>query len=140
MQVTYLCRSITKQQKTLYRLSTNSSSRLRACCSRKPHKQCNSGNVSCRRAPFRSKINIIVLIHQLLCFRNTAATLRSIFDSTVDSFASSPLVPGFVESEVIPLLRQGLEIVYQIPDVLRSINNGTRDFVPAPSETKVIRI
>lgn len=74
---------------------------------------------------------------QSVQFRNAVGNFRAILDSTVDTIASSVLVPGFVENEAVPVLRQGLEILYQIPFVLRTIHSGTRDFIPSPDETKV---
>jgi hypothetical protein len=74
---------------------------------------------------------------QSVQLRNAVGNLRASLDSTVDSIASSVVVPGFVQNEALPVLRQGLEILYQIPFVLRTINSGTRDFIPSPDETKV---
>ena len=44
---------------------------------------------------------------------------------------------GFIENEVAPLVRQGLEIVDQVPGILEMIRDGTREFTPNPTDTKV---
>jgi len=59
--------------------------------------------------------------------REDIRNLRSLFDTSVDSIASAAIVPAFVEKELIPVLRQGLQIVDQIPGVLRMISDGYRE-------------
>lgn len=71
-------------------------------------------------------------------FRDDVSKLRALFDSTVDAISSSSIVPAFVENEVVPILQQGLEIVDQFPDILRMINEGSREFNPTPADTKEV--
>jgi hypothetical protein len=49
---------------------------------------------------------------------------RTFLDNSADIYASSPFSPVFVEKELLPIFRQGLEIVDQIPPLLESIASG----------------
>ena len=71
-------------------------------------------------------------------FRNTLGSLRSAIDNAVDVFADSQLAPAFFGAEIVPLFRQAVEIVDQLPPVLRSIAEGAREFSPTPSDTKEV--
>ena len=70
--------------------------------------------------------------------RGAVAGLRSTFESSLQAYADSALAPSFINSEVLPLLQQGIEIVDQIPPLLRDIASGTREFSPTPADTKEV--
>ena len=70
--------------------------------------------------------------------RSAVAGFRAILENSLQTYADSALAPSFVGKEVIPLLQQGIEIVDQIPPLLRDIASGRREFSPAPIDTKEV--
>jgi len=52
-------------------------------------------------------------------------------ENTAKDLASSQFTPLALESEVLPLTRQGLKIVEQIPELLEQVNAGEREFIPS---------
>lgn len=60
------------------------------------------------------------------------------FANIVEDIAASPLAPLAVEKELIPLARQALELVEQVPPLLRQLADGAREFTPNPEETKEV--
>jgi hypothetical protein len=70
--------------------------------------------------------------------RDALQDVRGAFDAAVDAFADSQLAPAFFGQEIVPLVRQAVEIVDQVPSVLRQIAEGTRDFTPSPTDTKEV--
>ena len=70
--------------------------------------------------------------------RDALQDVRGAFDAAVDAFADSQLAPAFFGQEIVPLFRQAVEIVDQVPPVLRQIAEGTRDFTPSPTDTKEV--
>lgn len=70
--------------------------------------------------------------------RQFASDVRSTIDLAVDIFSDSTIAPAFVGSELVPLLRQGLEITDQIFPLLTSIGSGQTEFVPTPVNAKEV--
>eukprot|EP01036_Dinobryon_divergens_P023719 gene23719-32100_t len=70
--------------------------------------------------------------------RETISNIRSTIETLLDSYAQSSIAPKFVSSELLPLYRQGVEIVDQIPDLLLAIAQGQREFKPSPADTKEV--
>lgn len=68
--------------------------------------------------------------------RESIAAVRTRVESLLDLYAQSPVAPEFVANELLPLYRQSMEIVDQVPDLLQSIANGKREFSPSPADTK----
>ena len=64
--------------------------------------------------------------------------LTTIEESINEFISSSPLVPSFVEYDLIPVLRESVEIVDQVPDILKMIGDGELEFVPSPGDTKEV--
>jgi len=61
-------------------------------------------------------------------------------DEVAKELAASPFSPLSVETELLPLTRQGLKIVEQIPDLLEIVNAGEREFVPTvPKVAELVR-
>lgn len=75
---------------------------------------------------------------QSVSFRETIRTLRNNFDQAVHTASTSQLVPAFVEKNLVPLLKQSLEIIDQIPPLLKVIRDGEREFSPSPIDTKEV--
>ncbi|CAM9741006.1 unnamed protein product [Discosporangium mesarthrocarpum] len=66
----------------------------------------------------------------------TLATLRETVDNLVDGVAESRFAPAVLEKEVIPLVRQILQVTDQLPGLFNQIADGTREFTPSPEETR----
>jgi len=66
------------------------------------------------------------------------SAVREAVEKSLDSYAQSALAPSFVGREVLPLLRQSMEIVDQIPPLLRDVASGVREFTPSPVDTKEV--
>ncbi|CAM9182146.1 unnamed protein product, partial [Ectocarpus sp. 12 AP-2014] len=69
---------------------------------------------------------------------STLEMLRETVDNLVDGqvVAESRFAPAVLENEVVPLVRQVLQITDQLPALLQSIADGTREFTPTPEETR----
>ena len=63
--------------------------------------------------------------------RSISRTLQEA-DLLATQVAESPLVPLAAEAELLPLTRQGLKVVEQIPELLESVKAGDREFFPTP--------
>jgi hypothetical protein len=74
-----------------------------------------------------SSINTLIHKHfrTQLC-RETISNVRGTIETLLDSYAQSSIAPKFVSSELLPLYRQGVEIVDQIPDLLLAIAQVSR--------------
>jgi hypothetical protein len=70
--------------------------------------------------------------------RESLANLRSTIDSVFDSYASSALSPSFIGKELLPFLRQGIEIIDQLPPVFKAIAGGRQEFEPTPKDTREV--
>mmetsp|Transcript_142263 Transcript_142263/g.258529 ORF Transcript_142263/g.258529 Transcript_142263/m.258529 type:complete len:523 (-) Transcript_142263:28-1596(-) len=68
--------------------------------------------------------------------REALANLRSAVDVALDGVKTLDTAPSIVKDEVVPVVKQGLELVDQIPDLFASIAAGTREFNPTPEETR----
>jgi hypothetical protein len=64
--------------------------------------------------------------------------IRHRLDEAVGAFARTSFAPALLEGEILPLVRQTLEMLDQIPPLLQSIRDGTREFTPTPDETKEV--
>ena len=71
-------------------------------------------------------------------FRETVATIRNTFDNVFDMYASSPLLPQILKDELIPAVKNALEIADQIPPLLKTFANGKTEFIPSPIDTKEV--
>ena len=71
--------------------------------------------------------------HQL---REIASSARGVVDDILDGIRTSDLSPRPLKDEVIPTVEQSLEILDQIPDLIASIADGAREFVPSPQDTR----
>lgn len=71
-------------------------------------------------------------------FRDSLLNFRSTVDSVFDSYSTSAFAPSFVGKEVLPFVRQGLEIVDQLPFLLKVISDGKQEFEPTPKDTKEV--
>eukprot|EP00600_Ochromonadales_sp_CCMP1393_P014399 CAMPEP_0175015346 /NCGR_PEP_ID=MMETSP0005-20121125/11118_1 /TAXON_ID=420556 /ORGANISM="Ochromonas sp., Strain CCMP1393" /LENGTH=823 /DNA_ID=CAMNT_0016272293 /DNA_START=55 /DNA_END=2523 /DNA_ORIENTATION=+ len=56
--------------------------------------------------------------------REVVGFLRRYMDLALTVYSESPLSPKFVSNEVVPLFRQGLEVVDQVPPLLREVVNS----------------
>lgn len=72
-----------------------------------------------------------------LC-RQRLATMRNTIDTALDTYAASALAPSFVANEALPFLRQGLQIVDQLPFLFKIISEGQQEFEPSPKDTKEV--
>jgi len=75
---------------------------------------------------------------QSTSLRETIRQVRSNMDNILFKASSSQFVPSFVEKSLVPLLKQSLEIVDQVPPLLKIISNGEREFSPTPIDTKEV--
>ncbi|CAM9128144.1 unnamed protein product [Phaeothamnion confervicola] len=86
---------------------------------------------------------VLPLVTQLLAdgsgtaaLGETLQALRETVLNLADTVARSELAPAVLEGELLPLVRQILQVVDQIPPLLRAVAEGTREFTPTPEETK----
>lgn len=70
--------------------------------------------------------------------RQAIAAARNAFDTVLDGLSTSDLAPPIVQDELVPVVKQSLEVVDQVPDLLASIAAGTTEFTPTPEETREI--
>lgn len=70
--------------------------------------------------------------------RRSVAFLRRYADLAVDLYSESSLSPTFVSDEILPLLRQGFELVDQVPPLLKDIARGIEEFSPSPLHVKEV--
>lgn len=70
--------------------------------------------------------------------RETVSYIRRYIDLAIDLYADSGVSPTFVADEIVPLFRQGLEIVDQVPPLLQTIADGQEEFSPTPYHTKEV--
>ena len=71
-------------------------------------------------------------------FRESLLNFRSSVDAVFDSYSNSAVAPSFVGKEVLPFVRQGLEIIDQLPFLLKIISDGKQEFEPTPKDTKEV--
>lgn len=71
-------------------------------------------------------------------FRDDVVGLKQAVDSAVDAFAASALAPAFIRRELLPFVRQGLEVVEQLPYLLKVIADGKQEFEPSPQDTREV--
>jgi hypothetical protein len=57
-------------------------------------------------------------------FREIVGILRTYFDKVLQRYSESNLAPYFISNEILPLVQQSLEIVDQVPPLLRTIAQG----------------
>ncbi len=70
--------------------------------------------------------------------RQSLGRLRQNVEEVVQAYAESPLAPTVMRSEVVPLMKQAMSLVDQLPPLLQSISDGTREFVPTPDDTREV--
>lgn len=70
--------------------------------------------------------------------RDAIAAARSVFDGLLENVGASDVAPPVVKDELVPAVKQGLEVADQIPDILASIAAGTTEFTPTPEQTREI--
>ena len=58
---------------------------------------------------------------QSVQFRKSLSSARQFFDGVVDSYSASQISPSFIQHDFVPVFKQGLEIVDQIPDILKKV-------------------
>ena len=75
---------------------------------------------------------------QSVNIRDSIRSLRRSIDSAFDAYAASALAPAFIGKELIPFVRQGLEIADQFPFLLQVIADGKTEFEPSPQDTKEV--
>ena len=68
--------------------------------------------------------------------RELATSLRKVFDDVLDGVRTSDVTPRVVKDEIVPTVKQSLEVLDQIPDLLASIADGSREFIPSPEDTR----
>lgn len=77
-------------------------------------------------------------------FNQTASSfnfMRKYISTAVDLYSDSYISPTFFSDEILPLFRQGMEIVDQVPPLMQVIASGKEEFSPAPQHAKeVIRL
>ena len=71
-------------------------------------------------------------------FRESLLNFRASVDAVFDSYSNSAVAPSFVGKEVLPFVRQGLEIIDQLPFLLKIISDGKQEFEPTPNDTKEV--
>mmetsp|Transcript_26356 Transcript_26356/g.43988 ORF Transcript_26356/g.43988 Transcript_26356/m.43988 type:complete len:526 (-) Transcript_26356:201-1778(-) len=71
-------------------------------------------------------------------FREYVGDIRRGVQGLLETYADSPIAPRFVGQEILPLWRQGMEIVDQLPDLLQTIASGQEEFSPSPGDTKEV--
>lgn len=71
-------------------------------------------------------------------FRETVANIRNTFDSVFDLYSSSPLLPQILKDELVPAVKNVLEIADQIPPLLKTFADGKKEFIPSPIDTKEV--
>ena len=109
-------------------------------------RRCANVLISWNNKPAKEAIpqfeEVIVPFVKTLLDDNAAAAdfrenlLRSLeqADEAATELASSQFTPLSFEKELLPLTRQGLKIVEQIPDLLEQVNAGDREFIPRVEE------
>jgi hypothetical protein len=70
--------------------------------------------------------------------RQSLGRLRQNFEEVVEAYAASPLAPSVVQNEVVPLVKQAMSVVDQLPPLLQSISDGAREFAPTPDDTREV--
>jgi len=70
--------------------------------------------------------------------RKSITNFRESIKNSIVGYASSPVAPPFLENEVVPFIRQSMEIIDQIPDIFESFSNGIIEFQPSPADTKEV--
>lgn len=68
--------------------------------------------------------------------RELATSIRNIFDDILEGVGTSDVSPRVVKDEIVPTVKQCLEVLDQIPDLLASIADGSREFIPSPEDTR----
>lgn len=84
---------------------------------------------------------VVPVSNALLDSSETATQLRDNLARAVseareraDAFAASALAPSSLAKEVLPISRQGLKVVEQLPDLLLEIKEGRREYTPNTQE------
>lgn len=77
----------------------------------------------------------LFLNDDILDFNEVMRTMESTFDELI---SRSPLVPKFVGNDLIPMFRDSVRVVDQIPDILKMIGEGKIEFIPSPSDAKEV--
>jgi len=75
---------------------------------------------------------------QSINFRETLGNFRTTIDQAIDNYSDSQLAPSFLGKEIVPFIRQSLEILDQFPPLMKIIANGKREFEPSPIDTKEV--
>jgi len=70
--------------------------------------------------------------------RQSLGKLRQTVEEVVEAYSASRLAPSVMRNEVLPLMRQVLSVVDQLPPLLQSISDGAREFAPTPDDTREV--
>lgn len=70
--------------------------------------------------------------------RQSLGRLRRNVEEVAEAYSASSLAPSVVRNELLPLFKQTLSIVDQLPPLLQSISDGTREFAPTPDDTREV--
>lgn len=73
--------------------------------------------------------------------RRVVSSVRRVVDVAVNLLSESSLSPSIVSEDLVPLLRQGFQLVDQVPSLLKEIAEGKQEFSPSPDNIEeVLRV
>lgn len=73
--------------------------------------------------------------------RRVVSSVRRIVDAAVNVLSESILSPSIVSEDLVPLLRQGFQLIDQVPALMKEIADGKQEFSPSPENIEeVLRV
>eukprot|EP00611_Tribonema_gayanum_P012245 TRINITY_DN2287_c0_g1_i2.p1 TRINITY_DN2287_c0_g1~~TRINITY_DN2287_c0_g1_i2.p1 ORF type:complete len:361 (-),score=94.58 TRINITY_DN2287_c0_g1_i2:178-1260(-) len=117
---------------------------------RSPHAPSLAGADACACAPPPVQVPafdevVLPLVTQLLAEGSPSQqAAKAIWEARtsamdlVESFVKSPLAPAAAETELLPLAKQALELVEQLPPLFQQVADGAREFTPTPDEVEEV--
>lgn len=70
--------------------------------------------------------------------RKSISSSRNFLQDIFQIYTESTIAPKFISTEILPLVKQSIEILDQLPPLLLEIANGKNEFEPTPTDTKEV--
>jgi hypothetical protein len=70
--------------------------------------------------------------------RKSISSSRIFLQDLFQIYTESNIAPKFISTEILPLLKQSVEIIDQLPPLLLEIASGKNEFEPTPTDTKEV--
>ena len=81
---------------------------------------------------------LVVPLSSVFSSNYDAEIAKTMKETVNDLISTSPLLPSVGGNDLVPIIRESIEVVDQIPDILKMIGEGISEFTPSPGDTKEV--